>query len=52
MTKYIVTAVRTTTYEVEVDAESPGAAISQLDDWISDDFEDFEVAGHWTLEAH
>jgi len=51
MTKHVVTAVRTTTYEVEVDADSPASAIEKLDDWISDDFEGFEVAGHWTLEA-
>jgi hypothetical protein len=51
MHKYTVTAVRTTTYEVEVEAEDPGSAIEKLDDWISDDFEPFEVAGHWQLEA-
>ncbi len=51
MPKHVVTAVRTTTYEVEVDADSPASAIDKLDDWISDDFEPFEVAGHWTLEA-
>lgn len=51
MPKHAVTAVRTTTYEVEVDADSPASAIDKLDDWISDDFEPFEVAGHWTLEA-
>jgi hypothetical protein len=52
MPSYTVTAVRTTTYEVDVKAESPASAIEKLDDWISDDFEKFEVAGHWTLEAH
>jgi len=51
MASYVVTAVRTTTYEVEVNADSPASAIEKLDDWISDDFEPFEVAGHWTLEA-
>lgn len=51
MASYTVTAVRTTTYEVEVNADSPASAIEKLDDWISDDFEPFEVAGHWTLEA-
>jgi len=51
MDSYVVTAVRTTTYEVEVNADSPASAIEKLDDWISDDFEPFEVAGHWTLEA-
>lgn len=51
MPNYTVTAVRTTTYEVEVKAKDPASAIEKLDDWIADDFEKFEVAGHWQLEA-
>lgn len=49
--KYTVTAVQTTTYEIEVEATDPAAAIAQLDDWIAEDFEDFKVDGKWELEA-
>jgi hypothetical protein len=52
MASYTVTAVRTTTYEVDVEATDPASAIEKLDDWISDDFEGFEVSGHWQMEAH
>lgn len=51
MAKYIVTAVQTKTYEIEVEAADPAAAIASLDDWIEDDFEDYEVAGGWDMEA-
>ena len=50
--KYTVTAVQTTTYEIEVEATDPVAAIDLLDDWIAEDFEDFKVDGKWELEAH
>lgn len=50
--KYTVTAVQTTTYEIEVEAIDPAAAIDALDDWIAEDFEDFKVDGKWELEAH
>lgn len=52
MLKYTVTATLTRHYEVEVTAEDPASAIEKLDDWISDDFEPFEVNAQWELEAH
>jgi hypothetical protein len=52
MHKHTVTATLTRTYEVEVDATDPASAIEKLDDWISDDFEPFEVNAVWELEAH
>ena len=51
MAKYIVTATLTKTYEVEVDALDPMDAIKQLDDWIADDFEDYETDASWILEV-
>ena len=50
--KYTITAVQTTTYEIEVEATDPAAAIDSLDEWIEDDFEDFKIDGKWELEAH
>jgi hypothetical protein len=50
--KYTITAVQTKTYEIEVEAVDPASAIDSLDDWIAEDFEDFQVNGKWELEAH
>jgi len=50
--KYTVRATLTREYEIEVDAKDPASAIEKLDDWISDDFEPFEVNAKWELEAH
>lgn len=51
--KYTVTAIQTKVYEIEVEASDPGSAISMLDDWNEDDFQDFIAeGGKWELEAH
>ena len=50
--KHTVRATLTRNYEIEVDATDPASAIEKLDDWISDDFEPFEVGAHWQLEAN
>jgi hypothetical protein len=52
MGDYVVRATLTRNYEIEVKANDPASAIEKLDDWISDDFEPFEVGAHWELEAH
>ncbi len=49
--KYTVTATLTKTYEIEVDALDPSDAIKQLDEWIADDFEDYETDTRWELVA-
>jgi hypothetical protein len=49
--KYIVEATLTKNYEIEVEANSPMEAIESLDEWIADDFEDFEVGAKWDFEA-
>jgi hypothetical protein len=51
MAKFIVKATSTKVYEVEVEAEDEMDAIKQLDDWISDDFEEYQVDAKWELEA-
>jgi hypothetical protein len=51
MPKYTITAVQTKTYEIEVEAEDGLAAIASLDEWIEDDFEEFEVTGGWEMVA-
>ena len=47
MPKFLVTAIRTTVCEFEVEAESEMKAYDSLDDWISDDFEEFIVDQKW-----
>ena len=49
--KYTVTATQTKTFEIEVEAADPAAAIASLDDWIEDDFQDYEITGGWEMEA-
>lgn len=51
MAKFIVKATLTKDYEVEVEANDEMDAIKQLDDWIADDFEDYEVGARWDFEA-
>ena len=48
---YTITATLTKTYEIKVLAADPAAAIAMLDDWIADDFEDFETDAIWEMEA-
>lgn len=47
MNKYKVYATATINYEVEVEGNSEIEALSTLDDWIQDDFEDYKVHGSW-----
>ena len=51
MNKITVRATSIKVYEVEVEAEDEADAIAQLDDWIADDFEEYQVDASWHLEA-
>lgn len=51
MPKYTVTAILTKTYEIKVEATDSAAAIASLNDWIADDFDDYETDARWTMEA-
>jgi hypothetical protein len=52
MHKHRVFATLTKKYEIDVEADDMVAALAQLDDWISDDFEPFEVDAQWVLETN
>ena len=45
--QFTVQATLTKTYEIYISAENPEDAIASLDEWIADDFEDFEVGARW-----
>jgi hypothetical protein len=51
MTKHLVVATLTKEYEISVEAENPEDAIASLDDWIADDFEEFETGARWDFLA-
>ena len=51
MPKFTIYATQTKNFEIEVEAEDGLAAIASLDDWIEDDFEEFEVTGGWEMVA-
>jgi hypothetical protein len=52
MPKYTIIAKSLNTYEIEVEATDAAAAIASLDEWNSEDFEDFLVNGQWDIEAY
>lgn len=49
--KFVVKATLTKYYEVPIEAKSEMDAIKKLDDWIADDFEDYEVGARWDFVA-
>jgi hypothetical protein len=51
LSTYTITATLTKTYEIKVLAKDPQNAIDQLDEWISDDFEEFETSATWEFKA-
>lgn len=51
MASFIVKAIRTVEYEIPAEGEDAMDAIKQLDDWIADDFEGYEVGARWDFEA-
>jgi hypothetical protein len=51
MPKYKIQATRTQWYEIEVEASDEEAAYHELDDWVSDDFEDFQVNAQWEFDV-
>jgi hypothetical protein len=52
LTKHRVFATLTKKYEIDVEAVDIISAMNQLDEWIADDFEPFEVDAQWILEAN
>lgn len=51
MPKYYLTAIRTTTYEVSLEADSLEEALKAVDDWIADDFEPYQTDNRWSINA-
>jgi hypothetical protein len=51
MSKFKIEAKRTIWYEVEIDADDELDALAELDEWIADDFEDYETNGSWEFEV-
>ena len=51
MGKYLVTATRTTEYEIEVEAEDEQSALAIFEDWIADDFEEHITQNAWDFEV-
>jgi hypothetical protein len=49
MNKYLVTATLQVEYEVPVIAEDEEQALATLDDWIADDFKDYQTDAVWSL---
>jgi phosphotransferase system HPr-like phosphotransfer protein len=51
MPKFTVHATLTKKYEIEVVATDESQAIAALDEWIADDFDDFEVSVGWEFQV-
>ena len=49
--KYTILATQTKNYKIEVEAQDPSSAIALLDEWIEDDFEEYETTGGWEMIA-
>lgn len=50
MSKFLVTAIRTTVCQFEVEAETEKQAYDSLDGWIADDFEQYVVDNKWDYD--
>jgi hypothetical protein len=51
MNKYLVTAVRTTVYQVTVEATDEQDAHASVEDWIDDDFQPFITDNKWYIDV-
>jgi hypothetical protein len=51
MSKFKIEAKRTIWYEIEINADDELDALAELDEWIADDFEDYETNGSWEFEV-
>lgn len=51
MPKYAIYATRTNWYKVEVEATNKDQAYKQVEDWVSDDFEDYQTQAEWYFDV-
>jgi hypothetical protein len=49
--KYTVKVTQTKIYEIEVDAIDEDSAISSLDEFIDDDFQEYITGNSYTMEV-
>lgn len=49
--KYVVHATQTKEFEVPVEALNAAEALAKVENWIQDDFEDFQTQAEWSMEV-
>ena len=52
MARFIVNATRTHFYTVEIEAEDWHAAKEEIDEWTSDDFENYATNAQWDIDIN
>jgi phosphotransferase system HPr-like phosphotransfer protein len=48
---FVIEATRSHRYSIEVEAKDEEEALASLDDWIADDFEEYETNAQWEFEV-
>jgi hypothetical protein len=51
VSKYLIVATRVSEYEILVEAEDEQAALATIDDWIADDFEEYNQMNTWDFDV-
>ena len=51
MRKYLITATVKIEYLVPVEADNESAALQALDEWIIDDFQNYQTDAVWDFEV-
>lgn len=51
MAKFRIEATRIHWYEVEIEAVDEAAALNEINDWIADDFEEYETNAQWDFDV-
>ena len=49
--KFVVQATQTKHFEIPVEATNAAEAQAKIEDWIEDDFEDFQTQAEWQIEV-
>lgn len=52
MPKFVIDAVRTHFYTVEIEAVDEDAAKEEIDLWVADDFEPYEKNAQWDIDIN
>jgi hypothetical protein len=51
MPKYLVTAVLQVEYQIPVEAADESGALEVLDEWIDDDFKEYQTNAVWDFDV-